>query len=147
VRFSRAVGLPEPLPDVLGLTIRVQAPARAADLLLATTGTGTRSRFTLLPRRDAATTYGSLMPYRTPHGPALFLARCDEFDGPITLHVAPPTGAWQQFGRITLETAASPSDPVISFDPLLHPVPGLDIYPWTRRLREAAYAAARSARS
>lgn len=69
VRFSRAMGLPEPLPDILGLTLRVHLPDGAADLLFATTGTGPWSRFVLQPRRHRHTNYSTLMPYRTPAGP------------------------------------------------------------------------------
>jgi hypothetical protein len=38
VRFSRAAGLPAPVPDVLGLALRLGAAGRQHDLLLATTG-------------------------------------------------------------------------------------------------------------
>lgn len=150
VRFSRAVGLPDALPDVLGLTLRMHAPNWSADLLFATTGSGAGSRFTLVPRRSAATEYGSLLPYRTPAGPALFLARCGAgkpFPSSITLCVGAPRGDWEPFGRITLDAACRPSDPTISFDPLLHVVPGMEVYPWVHRMRERAYVAARRSRA
>ena len=40
VRLSRSAGLPPPLPDILGLAIRVRIDGRDADLLLSTTGRG-----------------------------------------------------------------------------------------------------------
>src|SRR5687768_8860748 len=40
VRLSRSAGLPPPLPDILGLAIRVRVDNRDADLLLSTTGRG-----------------------------------------------------------------------------------------------------------
>jgi hypothetical protein len=153
IRFSRATGLPPALPDILGLAVRVLNADCHGDLLLASTGTGVLGRYLLLPRRDAATEYASLMPYRTPQGPAVLLARCSARTAGdrrphagIELFVATPTGPWQPFGRIELDPAGAGADPPVSFDPLLNAVPGLAPYPWARRLREGAYAAARSSR-
>lgn len=151
VRFSRATGLPDPLPDILGLTIRVERPGGPADLLLATTGSGILTKFTLLPRRDPAADYGSLMAYRTPTGPAWVFARCDDrvdgsFPRRITLSVDDARGASWVFAEITLDGVPDPADPLISFDPITNPLPGLALYPWEQRLREGAYAAARSVR-
>ncbi len=68
VRLSRAAGLPDRLPDGLGLAVRISGvdePAGVLDLLL--TGSG-RNRFTRhlpLPRVDALRgPYSSLLPYR-----------------------------------------------------------------------------------
>lgn len=150
IRFSRAMGLPAPLPDILGLTVRVQLPEGHADLLLATTGRGAISRLVLLPRRDLAADYGSLMAYRTPAGPLWLFARCDP--GPthprrIQCVAADARGRQWPFGEIELAETQDPADPAISFDPILNPIPGLELYPWERRLREGAYAAARSSRA
>ena len=41
---------------------------------------------------------------------------------------------------------AAASDASISFDPVAHTVPGLEVYDWVRRIREPAYAAARRSR-
>ncbi|GAA4093241.1 hypothetical protein GCM10022214_64000 [Actinomadura miaoliensis] len=78
-RLSRSVGLPPPLPDVLGLALRWRQPAdvspgsgggspdgepAVAELLLATTGHGLLGRH--LPRpaiRWSPAFYGSLLPY------------------------------------------------------------------------------------
>ncbi|WP_211210910.1 hypothetical protein [Sporichthya polymorpha] len=149
VRFSRATGLPDPLPDILGLTIRVQRPDGPADLLLATTGTGVLTKFTLLPRRDPGADYGTLMAYRTPTGPLWLFARGDgrgPFPRRITLSAADARGGVAPFGEIVLDAEPDPTDPVISFDPVENPLPGLEFYPWEQRLREGAYAAARSVR-
>ena len=116
VRFSRAVGLPGAVPDILGLTLRVELPSGHADLLLATTGQGLLSRFVLVPRRDPSAAYGSLMAYRTPTGPAWLRAHVRSTA--IALLVGGPTGRWWRFGDISLEEAKG-DDPVISFDPVL----------------------------
>ena len=64
VRFSRAAGLPAPVPDVLGLALRLKALGTQHDLLLATTGMRPGWRHVLFPRRHALRApYGSLLPY------------------------------------------------------------------------------------
>jgi len=40
VRFSRGGGLPTPLPDVLGIALRIDPDGDPGDLLFATTGRG-----------------------------------------------------------------------------------------------------------
>src|SRR3954470_19691972 len=77
VRFSRGGGLPEALPDVLGIALRVDPDSHPGDLLFATTGRGPVGRFLLRPRRAgtlAAATYSTLQPYRTPTGPVVLAA-------------------------------------------------------------------------
>ena len=76
VRWSRAVGLPSPLPDIHGLALRVpRDDGGHGDLLFATTGLGRLTRFVLTA---SGTPYGrpltTLLPYRTVHGPLLLAA-------------------------------------------------------------------------
>jgi len=154
VRLSRGGGLPAALPDVLGIGLRVDPDDRPGDLLFATTGRGPVGRFLLRPRRAstlAAATYSTLQPYRTPTGPVVLAATPEPERERTVLRLAAarPTGRWQPFGTVVLERAqpgAAATDRPISFDPFLHPVPGLENYGWTRRLREGAYAAARRTR-
>jgi hypothetical protein len=146
VRFSRGGGLPDVLPDVLGVALRIDPWGRPGDLLFATTGRGRIGRFLLRPRRAnavAPVTYSTLQPYRTPTGPVVLSLT----PAGTTLHLAAarPTGPWQQFGTVHLVEGGG-SDAPISFDPFLHPVPGLTNYGWARRVREGAYAAARRSR-
>jgi hypothetical protein len=142
VRVSRAVGLPHPLPDIVGLAIRVDPSEHAADLLLASTGTGRLGRFVLRPHLPGRTgTLTSLLPYRTPAGP-LLLAAAPAAHGGFELQWALGTGAWRTFGLLHLG-APYDGDPPVSFDPVLHVLPGLAHYDWVRRLREPAYRTAR----
>jgi hypothetical protein len=151
VRFSRGAGLPEFLPDVLGIAIRLEAEP-PADLLLATTGRGVVGRFLLVPRRAAAvslgSTYGTLQPYRSPTGPVVLSATPDRDGDRLTLALsaARPAGSWHGFGSVVVDTAADPRDEPISFDPILNVLPGLENYPWVARTREGAYRAARRSR-
>jgi hypothetical protein len=68
VRISRAVGLPDALPDVLGCAIRVPGaygPGAHQDLALASTPEAPLARHALIPRKDfLAAFYSSLLPYR-----------------------------------------------------------------------------------
>ncbi|ACU96853.1 hypothetical protein Svir_18300 [Saccharomonospora viridis DSM 43017] len=145
VRLSRSVGLPRPLPDVLGLAFTFNGPAGDRhDLLLATTGLRPGTRFALLPRRDPfAVPYSSLLPYRAPRGLVLLAAMPTAGAG-FRLCAATPAGRWQGFATLELSgrTGSGPDRP-IRFDPVLHPLPGLSWPPELARLREPAYAAAR----
>ena len=149
VRFSRATGLPAPVPDVLGIAIRLTGLPAPVDLLFASTGRRSLGRFVLTAHRDrmvAETTYTTLLPYRGPHGP-LLLAATPSFEGDhlsLRLAVSGVTGAWQEFGTVLVDAAGK--DERISFDPIRNPLPDLPPYGWVSRLREGAYAAAREHR-
>lgn len=149
VRVSRAVGLPEALPDIHGIALRVPVHGGHGDLLLASTGLGRATRFLLLPSRDLGKRpLTTLLPYRGPDGP-LFLGCRPAGDGPDG---QPPSrydllwsnrlGDWVEFARLELAATTGP-DPTISFDPIANPLPGLPPYGWVRRLRQPAYRAAR----
>ena len=144
VRLSRAIGLARPLPDIHGLALRVQAGGADGDLLFATTGRGPVSRFVLLPSRGPRTQpMTTLLPYRTESGPVLLGAEPVGVEA-FELSWARPTGEWHPFGCLRLSTRRL--DEEISFDPVEHQLPGLDQYPSVQRLREPAYATARSSR-
>jgi hypothetical protein len=149
VRLSRATGLPAPLPDIHGLALRVPiAPDAHADLLFSTTGTGAVTRFLLLPatspQQRAMTT---LVPYRSPDGP-LLLAATPRSATHFELACASLRGPWRAFADLELDEHGrwSDTDPPVSFDPMLHAVPGLEPYEWVRRLRAGSYAEARRTR-
>ncbi len=150
VRLSRSVGMPRQLPDIYGLAVRVPVgDGPHGDLLLATTGTGTVTRFLLRPAfgYDRAR-YSTLFPYRTPTGP-VWLAAFPVTDRSRTFELRwARTGSdWRTFSTLELaEEADATFDATVSFDPVINVVPGRDTYEWTRRLREFSYAASRRAR-
>lgn len=149
VRVSRAIGLPESMPDIHGIAVRVPCPPDgAADLLLAGTGTGAWTRFLLSPSRTSRHPHSTLLPYRAPTG-ALVLAALPRGDSNFDLACASPRGQWRRFGVLDLGERAveHEADPLVAFDPMLNTLPGLTPYDWVRRLRERAYAAARRSRS
>ncbi|MBF0671633.1 MAG: hypothetical protein IR160_03505 [Salinibacterium sp.] len=160
-RLSRGVGLPDVLPDVLGLALRFHAAdGQHSDVLLAATGIGFPSRFMLVPRRSATgATFGSLMPYRSQRGPVLICARSvpkrmlpadlgslrrslEQKPWKVRLYHAEPTGKWHPFAEVLLRPAAQPDSAELRFDPVGHTLPGTAAYPWVRRLREPSYRVA-----
>ena len=77
----------------------------------------------------------------------------------LTLAVATPSGPWQPFGTLTVGTgpargtgdggpasSVEPADADLSFDPVLHPLPGLAIPRAVGELRRRAYVGARRGR-
>lgn len=147
-RQSRAIGLPAPAPDIFGLAVRVPTQnGRHGDLLFASTGLGRLTRFTLTAAR---TPYGrpmtTLLPYRTPVGAVLLSAVFDD-ESTVGLSWAAGSGIWHRFAELVLHTSpGSGEDAPLSFDPIENVLPGLETYPWVRRLREPAYATARHSR-
>lgn len=149
VRQSRAVGLPAPLPDIFGLAIRVPTEGgNHGDLLLASTGLGRLTRFTLTSARSAhRRPMTTLLPYRTAAGPVL-LSAVFQSEIHVDLAWAIGSGAWHPFAELVLdkEPIDETADPLVSFDPVRNIPPGLDTYDWVRRLREPAYVTARRSR-
>jgi hypothetical protein len=150
VRLSRAVGLPLWLPDIEGLALRTDPHGHPGDLLFATTGGGRLSRFVLFPSRRPDRPMTTLLPYRTPVGPVVLGARRTG-SSRFELAYAVGLGRWTAFAELVLPalvpTRVPPTDPEISFDPLLNRIPGLEPYEWVRRLRAPGYARARQERS
>jgi hypothetical protein len=149
VRLSRATGLPQFLPDTLGLALRVpRGDGGQGDVLLATTGTSSLGRFVLRPTRHPGRPYGSLMPYRSPTGPLLLAAFPLTEDGTrFELACSGLRGAWSPFGVLEVQSDWDDApDPPLTFDPVLNQVPGLQSYRWAAQLRRFPYAGSRRAR-
>lgn len=161
-RLSRSIGLPGPLPDIVGLALRIPAGTASFDVLLASTGMSGASRFILIPHRSASeAAFTTLMPYQGSRGPVLLAAR--PLDSAPRLPAKPEDfrqalgdrvwtlglyhsalrGDWIRFATLSLTLDPNQQDTDRRFDPLLHPLPGAGIYRWTRTLREPSYTTAR----
>ncbi|WP_127818390.1 hypothetical protein [Microbacterium sp. CPCC 204701] len=155
-RVSRSIGLPDWLPDIIGLAVRTQSGSAPADLELASTGIGVPGRFLLRPHRfPARATLSTLLPYRGVRGPVLICARTTPSSrvsddvavgsaaphSPWTLRIyaAEPTGLWHVFAEMTLQRSGLADDASLRFDAVRHPLPGTGAYEWTRRLRLPSY--------
>ena len=160
-RLSRGAGLPAPLPDVLGLAIRLGSDTAPVDLLLSSTGRGAWSRLVPVPRIGAEVPYGSIMAYSSTAGPVRLAALPEASGissdpGPVavaasdgalrfTLAAAVGRGALRPFARLRSTAAREPLDPAVRFDAVRNPPPGLVPDGPMARFREPAYATARAA--
>jgi hypothetical protein len=148
VRQSRSLGLPSPLPDIVGLALRVPIEGgRPGDLLFASTGLGRLTRFVLTPARSSSgRPLTTLLPYRTPVGGVL-LSAVFHNETTIALAWAIRSGAWHPFAELSLhKDPVDEADTSLSFDPIKNALPGLETYDWVRRLREPSYAKAQGSR-
>ena len=154
LRLSRSVGLPDLVPEPLGLAIRVldvHGDGRHQDLLLAT---GTRQavvRHLLVPRRGLLrSTYTSLAPYRLagrsllfaalPVEPAPAASALDALapdDVRFALAVGHSSGAWVRWGSVAA-TAVAEAGRQVRFSPAM--TGGGISAPWSG-LRGDAYPA------
>jgi hypothetical protein len=114
------------------------------DLLFASTGYGLLSRFLLVPTWEpGARPLTTLLPYRSPAGPLLLGVR-EQAPGAFELSYAVGSRPFEVFAELTL--GETRGDPTVSFDAVVNRIPGLEQYDWVTRLREPAYALARSSR-
>jgi hypothetical protein len=153
VRLSRAAGVPEPLPDGLGLALRVPGAygdGRDQDVLV--TSTKPIPLVQHLPlvttRGPYATTYSSLVPFRLGGRVRLLGARpaARESDAHFELCAATLRGRWSAVAEIVLGAPLPPAEAeALGFDPLNT---GGGIRPCRplMGIRAAAYAASREAR-
>lgn len=146
VRLSRGAGLPDRLPDLLGLAVHV--PADDVDLLLSSTGGGRVTRLLPVLRRDAASAYGSIMGYRTSAGTLRLSALGMREAGGLVfvLTAARGTGPFRPFARLEIGAPVPAGDPDVRFDPVRRPPPGLVPDGPMARLRAPAYLRARVGR-
>ena len=108
-RLSRALGLPSPLPDLLGLAFRIELDGGPQDLLLVSSARSPGLRHLLLPSRAgfSSNTYSSILPYRIDDELRLIGAEpCAPLE--YELQVAPLGGTWEPFGRLRLRAALDP---------------------------------------
>ncbi|WP_049563192.1 hypothetical protein [Nonomuraea sp. SBT364] len=160
-RLSRSVGLPPPVPDILGIALRWEQAAATPELLLAGTGHTVLGRRLLRPATAwAPGVYGSLFPYEVggrrvllgalPRAGRRLPARFDVLadavvGGPLLfdLLVAAPSGPWRVFGQVELTgPARTDAERPTRFNPVRHPIPGLRPAGWLSDVRGAAYVGA-----
>lgn len=156
-RVSRSLGWPAPLPDLIGLALRVEAAGRPADIEFASTGWWGPGRFALLPRRrPERARFGIVLPYRGPRGAVLLGARTRGGRPPatdpaevtgdlptepwtLTLAHATPIGAWHPFALLELRLDPDQDDRGLRFDTVRHPLRGTRAYAWVRAVRQPSY--------
>ncbi|MFN3339564.1 MAG: phosphodiesterase [Dietzia sp.] len=140
VRFSRAVGLPDLVPDIGGMAIRIHAD-RPVDILLASTGLGPVTRYVLTTGwRTTGRTMTSMFPVRIA-GRQLLLAAIPTGDGGTwTLQHATPLGKWETLGRLTVDTWED-DDKNLHFDPVGNRLPGSRYPRLLSALRDPSYPA------
>ncbi|MGY1708456.1 hypothetical protein ACI8AC_02990 [Geodermatophilus sp. SYSU D00758] len=113
VRVSRAVGLPEPLPDVVGLAIRFDGQGGDGgplDVLVTTAGSPPGLRHVFLPE-PLGRTFSAVLPHRTGSGRLVVLgARRDATGAGWDLLAAPVAGRWRRWGGLTLGAALPDPD-------------------------------------
>ena len=124
VRLSRGAGLPEPLPDILGVAIRVLdafGPGEHLDLLMVTSGRQPILRHLLLPSLGfESDQFSSVLPYRVGDDHVVFGARFVGIDTGRHVHlgdigrrvaadavhlvieIASIRGPWQEVGAVRL---------------------------------------------
>ncbi|RZS86794.1 hypothetical protein EV189_2210 [Motilibacter rhizosphaerae] len=148
VRLSRSVGLPGPVPDVLGLAVRVPGAGGPVDLLLATAGLGALSRHLLAPRRDTAGAYSSLASYGSPQGRVTLAAVAeDQTPTSFVLAAALGRGPFEPYAVLRLGALlAADEDPADAYDAVRHAPPGLTADGAMSRFRAPAYARVREQR-
>jgi hypothetical protein len=165
VRLSRALGLPEWMPDLWGLAIRVPdayGAGRHQDLLLVTSGAPPGGRHALLPSRGiGGLPYSTILPYRVGGQTVLFGARAlggrpgprlgeldeGESDGLVfELRVAGLRSEWKPLARLTLgERLAPERTERLDFDPT-NIGGGLELVGLLNRLRGPSYNASQEGR-
>lgn len=155
-RVSRSLGLPAPLPDIIGLALRIDVDGTACDLELASTGWNVPGRFLLLPhRRPERARLGTLLPYRGPRGPVVLTARTrrgrppatdprelpghDDSAWTLTVAHVTPAGPWHPFAVLELRRDADQDDHGLRFDTVRRPIPGARAYRWVSALRQPSY--------
>lgn len=139
VRLSRATGLPRPLPDILGLALRIeQEGSGPTDLLFASTGLGTLGRHVLVARRDHEDgPLTTLLPMRGPGG-AVLLALVPTSRGRYDLRTSAPGSPWVTRGELLVHELG-PDHEALRFDPVRWTPDGLRQYDVVRRLRAPSY--------
>ncbi|MFL5847103.1 MAG: hypothetical protein ACJ762_20690 [Solirubrobacteraceae bacterium] len=141
VRFSRALGIPHPLPDLLGMAIRVldaYGPGSHQDLLLVSTVDAPVLHHLFVPSPTARSRpYTSSLPYGA--GGERFLIGAVPDGEAFALSVAPMMGRFSPVGRIELGARLAGGANDITFNVGVHTGGGLAPVGVLNRMRDLAY--------
>jgi hypothetical protein len=140
VRLSRGTGLPEPLPDVEGLALRLPGlgvDGAPLDLLI-----NSAWRFAFVPS-VLSPTWSAVLPHRTGSGRRVLLGARPQAGGFLLL-AAPLLGPWQPWGRLELGAQLGGED--LRFLPIIG-APDLQPVELFRTLRAWSYEASQSGRA
>ena len=110
VRLSRGAGLPEPLPDAIGLAVRlcdVHGPGRHQDFLLITSTNVPVLHHLILPGVLADQSYSSVLPYRI-GGRLRLVGALPRGRGAYDLCLAPVGGRFVPIARLALGGRCAP---------------------------------------
>ncbi len=170
LRFSRALGVPRPLPDFLGLALRIfdaHGPGAHQDLLFASAWS--RGPLRAIPR-PATTFFGpsfsTLLPYRVAGRRAFVgavaqtprrgsnvdtlteLVETAERGGVrFAVVLAHGLGDWQRVGVVAVEARLSQEESrLLRFNPV-NTGGGLELAGWANRIRDPAYRGSQTGRA
>lgn len=168
VRLSRGAGVPEPLPDIFGLAVRVPhayGPGAHQDLLVNTAGGGF-GRFTFVPRRGHGDgQHSSVLPYRV-GGRIVLLGASTLRSGPPPAREADlatavaagnlryrleladaPFGMWKGVATIRLGAPMAEAEAEsLRFNPVEHTGGGIEPIGFFQTLRRLAYRGSQATR-
>ncbi len=168
VRLSRGAGLPEPLPDILGVAVRVLdafGAGRHLDLLMVTSGRRPILRHVFLPSLGFEDDqFSSVLPYRVGDGHVVFGARFVGIDTGRHVHlgdigrrvaagavrlvieVASVRGPWREVGVVQLgDQMTDARAESLGFDPS-NAGGGIQPVGVLQAVRRLSYRASRAAR-
>jgi len=160
VRTSRAIGLPNPLPDIWGIAFRILGGAEGddpahddGDLLFATTGSGPIARHLLVPvPRPSSRLFTTLFPFESAAGERFLLAArptdgdADASGDRLELLVADLGGPWRRIGEVVLaEPLNEVEGQALRFAPW-NPPASLRVSRWLNDVRRPSYLASQRAR-
>lgn len=169
-RFSRGASLPEPLPDVLGLAVRIvdaHGPGQDQDILVGSSLELPVGRELLLPTVGfRGTTLSSVLPYRLGHAGTYWLgarisdptgaplvrlsslrAAIDAGEASLTLRHARRFGPWRTFADVTfVEDLPQDEADALAFNVDANTGGGLEPAGFFQALRRHAYAASQAVR-
>jgi hypothetical protein len=149
VRLSRGIGFPAPIPDVLGIAVRITdayGAGKPQDFLFCSAGLNPVTRRLFIPAINYYDRpYCTVLSYRISQQPWLLALIPRE---PVFhLAIATPMGAWRTIGELALgdELSAAQTES-LRFNPWNT---GADIQPagFLQRLRKNSYRASQAARA